>query len=373
MAPPPAEPAPAPERRCAGLRLWLAASLPLRVLFGWLDHRALFAAWRCPAGLLRAPAGAEGAAAAASANGTGLELIIASAGNSGSTSLHAALEALGVRTFGPEELALYTPELPLDSLGSVDWAGPGSPLRACGATGLAADLLTMPLAWELLPRSPSAKVLLLTRDWRSWASSKRKMGARGPLSQLVVRLTSLALFCHWLPHGLLWPRAGVGASFMREGGGLTMELLDHCLLPLRALEAAWGGRQAQHLAWLRRTTARLLASEAAYREFQEKVRAMVPPDRLLEADVASLGWEQLASFAGRPLGAASGPLPRAKVGGFGKIVARMALRPGKHLALLGLALASAAANWLAFRAALRAWGRCRLRGGGLPCCRRKRE
>lgn len=286
---------------------------------------------------------------------TGLQVIVASAGSSGSTSVHAALEAMGLRTYGSEEFIFYLRDLPLDRIPEIDWAGPESPLKACGVQAVVADLILMPVVWQLLPRSPDAKVMLLTSSWQSWIASKRRTLERGAKSQILVRMVSLLFLCHWLPYGLVWPRVEVGASFMRStnGSGITMELLDYCIAPFRMMTVARQGGFKAHRQQFRDTLARLTGSEEAYREFQDKVR-QASSGSLLEAGVRDLGWESLAAHAGLPA-PASGGLPRAKAGGYGKVLARMYTFPAKHLSFLGFALSSMVVHWLILWALLRAW------------------
>mmetsp|Transcript_77585 Transcript_77585/g.240365 ORF Transcript_77585/g.240365 Transcript_77585/m.240365 type:complete len:341 (-) Transcript_77585:113-1135(-) len=317
---------------------WVALSIPTRILFAWINACA-FDAWRCP--VARLPAGGAPPPEGNSST-TGLEVIVASAGNSGSTSLHSALEAMGLRTHGTEDFIFYSPEMPLDALDHVDWTGPQSSLKVCRVQAVVADLMLMPVVWQLLPRSPDTKIVLLTRTWKTWLSSKRKTLVRGANSQLLVRVGSLLFLCHWLPYGLIWPRWEVGASFTRTSGkGITMELLDYCIFPFR-MRLAWkqGGRKA-HQRWFADKVGHLMDSEAAYDEFQEEIARSVPPGSLFKAQTRDLGWEELAALVGRPA-PASGRLPVAKVAGFGKIIARMYALPARHLAFLGFSAASMA-------------------------------
>jgi len=243
----------------------------------------------------------------------------------------------------------------MDRLAEADWTGPRSPFKACGVQAVVADLLLMPLVLQLLRQSPDTKVMLLRRNWKSWVLSKRKMMARGPATQVLVRVACLLLLCHWLPYGLIWPRAEVGASFMRSGAsGLAMELLDYCVVPLRVRRNMRQPGNRALLRWFDDKLASLLGSEEAYESFLGEIRRNVTSSSFLEADVGGIGWEELAAFVGRPA-PRSGRLPRAKVLGYGKIVSRMYAFPSKHIAFLGFSAASVAINWIFFWALLSAW------------------
>lgn len=343
-----------PRRWCCGRqRFWawlLLNTVVLRPLFGWLNTLA-FRGWQCP------PDATDGTSSRAEhgheQNDTGLQLLVASAGNSGSTALQAALEVVGVRAYGPEEFTFYAPGLRYSDLASVHWGGPSGLLQSCGVQVVVADLFTMPIVEELIPRSPNAKLLVLRRGWSSWRASKRSTIARGLQSQVAVRVTSMVLLCHWLPLGLIWPVApnDVGASFYNTGGSLTTELLDYCHLLHRGRQSLLADptRFTQVAEMLKR----LMDSEVEYTRYIEKFRTMVPPERYFESDIGSLGWSGVYSLLNRT-GDREGPLPKAKLKGFGKILVRLNMFPWRHVQLFGLLAGSAGLNWLLFRIAWRA-------------------
>lgn len=319
-------------------------SLPARLLFGWVNNKA-FDRWRCPVSIR-----GDGGKREITNASTGLELIVASAGNSGSTTLHAVLEAMGVRTWGVEDFAFYL-DLPLDRLEEVEWAGPRSPFQACGVKAIVADAMLMQVVHTVIPHSPDAKIVLLTRDWSSWIKSKRKTLARGLQSQALVRLFSVVFLCNWLPYGPFWPQDEVGVSIMRQNDdlGFTAEMLDYCVFPFRVYERlrtpgikAWGSV-------VKGTLRSCMGSEAGHTEFKDNVKRSAGSKPYLEAEVRNTTWEDITAFTGMAV-PGTGKLPTAKVSGFGKIIARMYAFPKKHLSFLLFSLSTMVIHWVIFRA-----------------------
>jgi len=293
-------------------------------------------------------------------------LIVASLGNSGSTTLHAAAEVMGLRAWGPEEFAFYSTHLNPNQPAAEDWSGPASVLRSCGVKAVVADAGTLPWVRAALPHSPDAKLVLLTRAWESWVPSKMTTIARGPTSNFLLRMFSVLFLCNWLPYGLAWPwqHDEVGTSFMHSGSGWTMDMLDMCHLIGRASEASTQ-EQDVRMKDFRKWMGTMLKDEQAYLDAQQELRELFGPDRLLETKVGNLDYGKLAEIMGQDTAQITGPLPRTKAGGLGKAWVRVSLHPCRYAALFAFFAATAFVNWLCFCAAWRA-AAAALGGGQRP-------
>jgi len=64
------------------------------------------------------------------------------------------------------------------------------------------------------------------------------------------------------------------------------------------------------LSLLFRGTLKVASQEEAYLAHMNEIRALTPPDRLLEFDVTQHGWAELGSFLGRPTPPPETPFPQ---------------------------------------------------------------
>lgn len=191
--------------------------------------------------------------------GDGLRVIGAGFGRTGTFSLKAALERLG---FGPcyHMVELLTHRTHIDHWaraqrrGSADWDA----LFAGYASGV--DFPVCSYVERLAEAYPTAKVVLSTRDEDAWYDSA---------SATILRVR---------------PTAGQTARLMLK-------------LPIsRSARQLWriGLHNQRLLAPLRRGEEE---AKRIYREHNQRVREVVPPDRLLEFSVKE-GWAPLCKFLG---------------------------------------------------------------------------
>ena len=123
-----------------------------------------------------------------------------------------------------------------------------------------------PFAEPLLREFPEARVILVHRDFDSWA--------RSFLETLV--LPSSDGFLAWLSGNVMEPYVGLQIS--QTAWKMYMGLLGVSSL---------------------RKTREVPVMRAAYRRHYDAVRRMVPADRLLELNLEDLGWEPLCDFLGK--------------------------------------------------------------------------
>lgn len=279
---------------CASL-VWLPVNFVfVRPLFRRLSTQA-FDEWRCSAS-------SDGT----QLNDTGLEVIVASPGHTGTTSMRLALSTLGLRTYGNEDIDFYMPDVLLRE--TVQAADLVPPLRSCGVGAFAPEpYLDDDLVPKLLSVSPRAKVIFMVREWSAWAKSAWISGGIG-WYQCTATLLRNSLLCHWLPHGLLWPRAGRGRSVLASS--LTSVMIDECVMRSSGRMARQMHRQAQSRRGLVQSMRR---NETLYDAYRERIRRLVPPDRFLQFDVAEHGWPELRAFLGGAAPAPRAPFPRARV------------------------------------------------------------
>ncbi|KAJ5122241.1 P-loop containing nucleoside triphosphate hydrolase protein [Penicillium atrosanguineum] len=125
-----------------------------------------------------------------------------------------------------------------------------------------------PFAYPLLREFPEAKIILVHRDFESWARS---------FEQTLI-LPSSQGFLAWLSGNIMEPFIGIQIS--KSAWKMYMALLGVCSM------------EKTHNREILR---------AAYQRHYDQVRSMVPPDRLLEINLNDLGWGPLCNFLGKDI------------------------------------------------------------------------
>ncbi|KAJ5678047.1 P-loop containing nucleoside triphosphate hydrolase protein [Penicillium maclennaniae] len=125
-----------------------------------------------------------------------------------------------------------------------------------------------PFAYPLLREFPEAKVILVQRDFDSWARS---------FEQTLI-LPSSQTFLAWLSGNIMEPFIGIQIS--QTAWKMYMGLLGVCSME--------------------KTKDRKIM-RAAYQRHYDQVRSLVTSDRLLEIDLGDLGWEPLCNFLGKSI------------------------------------------------------------------------
>uniref|UniRef100_A0A7S1WUD6 Uncharacterized protein n=1 Tax=Alexandrium catenella TaxID=2925 RepID=A0A7S1WUD6_ALECA len=183
----------------------------------------------------------------------------------------------------------------------------------------------------------SLRVILMTRSYEERARSLEE--ARwGEVWEFLSRHAS-GSFCHWLPHGFLWPAKDPGSSLV--DGSITSAFLKYCVFPTRW--AAHFGFYTHH-----EIQSQLLNehNETEYRRYYETVRRLVPQSQLLEFDVRKHGWSELAGFLGRPSPPSGTPFPRMRVGTVAHSSVLWQLSPLKCIVFMSLMCGSVLVNFL---------------------------
>eukprot|EP00747_Dinoflagellata_sp_TGD_P179001 gnl/TRDRNA2_/TRDRNA2_29040_c0_seq1.p1 gnl/TRDRNA2_/TRDRNA2_29040_c0~~gnl/TRDRNA2_/TRDRNA2_29040_c0_seq1.p1 ORF type:complete len:353 (+),score=33.73 gnl/TRDRNA2_/TRDRNA2_29040_c0_seq1:1-1059(+) len=332
--------------------LWLALNgLVLHPFFRHVNVRA-FDGWTCSsseivAGDTNAP------------NTTGLRIIVAGFGHTGTTSIHLALEMLGLRTYGTLEYQFYQHEILKRGITAAEFV---QPMRSCGVQALILEPFLLDVFPALMASSPDAKVILMTREYDDWVTALRHSEVAGWSSDDLYRYYMNLFACHWMPLGSIWPDTRFGVSYM--SASITAAFLSMCIdshrrartFDFKLRSGIYGDRDSNRC---NRTT---------YYAHHNEVRRLTPRQKLLQLDVKKHTWADLVKFLtfdSPPSAAVGAHLPRANVMGRGKYSAQVAFFPVQHLALVAILLAAAVTNWLLFRcgiASLRlAW--CHWLGG----------
>ena len=201
-----------------------------------------------------------------------LEVIGAGFGRTGTLSLRAALERLGVAPCDHMEETLAHPErVPLwqDAAARrrdgepIDWRPLLEGYRA------AVDWPAAAFWRELSAAHPQARVILTVRDPDRWYASMA--ATLFPLHRRIEHST-------WAR--MLLDLTGLANPALSNGYQLTHDLV---------WQTTFQGRFAERAHALR-----------VFREHERTVQAAIPPDRLLVFDVAQ-GWEPLCAFLGKPV------------------------------------------------------------------------
>lgn len=320
-------------RVCTAWLTWLAFNLLLaRPLFRWLNKRAL-ESWRCPVP-------ADRAEIAQALNASGLEVVVASVGRTGTTSMQAALELMGIRTYKRIELSFYLPDLVRNATSAGAALGVGSTVQSCAVKALVPEPLYA-LTATLVQMTPGIKVIFTWRDWQQvHHSSRRALVSPWLLGDLLA-----PLLCDWLPYGFLWPNADLGHSFLDTT--MSSLLFDHCRQSAFKVRPAYGPF-SQHM-----NSKNISERKAAVLEYYSHLRSLVPPGSFLDFDYQKHGWPDLEAFLGRPT--PSAPFPKLRSKTISRIALKWEMNPSKYCAfclimlgtvLVNALLSCAAASWL---------------------------
>lgn len=316
---------------CRDLAFWLAANgFVVRPVFQKLNQRAI-KGWRCPFG------------DSAIGNTTGVDVVVAGVSRTGTNSVIAALETLGLRTYNAYELIFYTPGI------YERTAGPGDMvrfLRPCGVRAVSIEPM-LDLLEKLIPNSPNMKVINTLREWTQWSQAINQGIIGGSTFKNHVTNAAPILeraLCHWMPLAPVWPDVDPGRSF---GAGTAMTLLiEHC--GDKGDIDDWGfmsRNMDRHLIRHMKT------NEKLYYEYQDYLRRLVPPEQLLELDVKKHGWKELCAFLGCPnRGASLGAFPKIGAGSVHRASLRFQASSLRYASFWLLMLTTVAMNWFAFRA-----------------------
>jgi len=271
--------------------------------------------WR-PRDLLKDVACACDAGRAAESDfNSGLKVILPSVGQTGTTSMVAALAELGLRTYHIEEQLPFIRPALLEHTNVTVWA---RHVSRCRVEAIALEPLVdlLPLA---LQASPDAKVILTWRDFGSWKRSTKAGGLKDMRWHYIMSVL-LASSSRMLPWLSIWDAAtGQITHLLSEGTpfhGLGQASLLEMFCFYSFFRNSYGHPETK-VAF--RGTNKISAGEDGYVEeaylaAMDEIRRLVPPERLLIFDVRNHGWNDLTRFLGFPDQPAgrSFPHPRSK-------------------------------------------------------------
>lgn len=307
--------------------VWLACNAVLiRPFFRMLNDRALDG-WRCP------PLHPD-----RDANGTrtlGLEVVLAGVGRSGTTSMQAALEELGLRTYKSIEVAFYLPGLLRNASSAVPLEGLGAAVRSCGVKAIAPEPLYA-VTPQLVQLSPGVKVIFTWRDWETLHWSSR----RALISKWLLADLALPLMCDWMPYAAVWPTGDPGHSFL--DASLSSLLIEHCrrgMMKTRPVHRPF----SQHM-----NSKNISERKTAVLEYYHHIKALVEPSAFLDFDYEKHGWAELSAFLGIPAPSPGTPFPRLRSKTISRVALKWQMDPGKSCVFASIMLASILANLLLF-------------------------
>lgn len=230
-----------------------------------------------------------------------VKVILPSVGQTGTSSMVAALLELGMRTYHIEEQLIFTRPAFIedDRMNSTIWARHMSRCRVEAVT-LEPVIDVWQAAWKA---SPDAKVIMTWRDFKSWRTSTHAGGWKDLRWHwfFSLLLASSARVLPWISlYDVLTgeidemlragrPFHGVGqANFLEMFGFYSFFRFIYgdprSKLPFRGTHKIGPWRH----------------TEEAYLAHMDEIMRLVPPERLLIFDVRKHGWNDLTRFLGFP-------------------------------------------------------------------------
>lgn len=257
--------------------------------------------------------GSESGLAVESNLTSGVKVLLASTGQTGTTTVTDCLRLLGFRTYHIEEQALFTrPALEAGATAEV-WA---RHMSRCRVEAVALEPFT-----DMLPAamaaSPGAKVILTWRDYPSWQQSSSTGGGVKDIRWHFIMAMLLASSARMLPWIPLWDSlTGEVSRILLEGRPFSGagEATISEMLVYYAFGRQGYARPENAVFW--RGSNKIADGipptypEEAYLAHIDEIRQAVPADHLLVFDVRRHGWGELTAFLGVVGPPASQPLSR---------------------------------------------------------------
>jgi len=237
-------------------------------------------------------------------NTTGLEVILASVGQTGTTSVAQALRSMGYRSYHIEEKMCFIPEVILDHNSPAEFA---RPISRCKVGAMSLEPLTDSLP-HVLEASPEARVILTWRPYPSWLASTMSSGYAKDIPWSIFCLLVGAGFSSSMLIFVLDALTGAVSDLLRTGrpvSGMGDATITAFLLKFGTglCEYSPSGSNV----W-ERGIYKVAAQEEAYLAHMDEIRRLAG-GRLLEFDVKRHSWLELARFLGRPEPPGNPPFP----------------------------------------------------------------
>jgi len=298
----------------------------------------------------------EGLAAESSTN-SGVKVILPSVGQTGTTSVMAALHELGLRSYHIEENLVFARPTLLEDVNASSWA---RQMSRCRVEAVAMEPLTDVLH-VALEASPDAKFILTWRDARTWVKSTRAGGSKD-LHWHLLMSTIFASSARMLPWVSLWDAMTGQVTEMLRAGNPFHKGSETTALEMFGFYAFFKFFYTHPGANIFiRGTNKVGSVSTGDREVDEtflaaldEIRRTVPPERLLIFDVRKHGWPDLTKFLGLPDQPAGKPFPhpRSKNSWTNDTVWDYSSRDMK-LVIVGILAALHIANYVIIMAGLR--------------------
>lgn len=224
-----------------------------------------------------------------------VKYILPALGQTGTTSVNAALQEMGIRTFHAEENIIFARHALKEETSMTEWR---RTMTMCNVEAIALEPLSdvFSIAIEACPK---AKVILTVRDHPSWKRSTDLGGSTKDVRWGSFIMT-LASSWHYLPWAEVYDTVtGHFLEFLESGDefkyGKTSfpHLLAFYVFGMRAYHGPLTMTSG-------RGVFKVLMHEEAYLAQLSEVRRLTPPGNLLEFDVRKHGWKELAAFVGKP-------------------------------------------------------------------------
>uniref|UniRef100_A0A7S1S4D8 Uncharacterized protein n=1 Tax=Alexandrium catenella TaxID=2925 RepID=A0A7S1S4D8_ALECA len=235
-------------------------------------------------------------------NGTDLQVVLPSYGQTGTTSVITALRELGYRAYHADDYCIYSRSLMWDRFDNALWS---RGVSRCRMEAIALEPTTDAVRMAVR-MSPKAKFILTWRKFSSWFKSTT--GARvkevrwGSIHEV---LSKGNRFIPWIE---TWDDAFGTIRRVRQRGEpffLTRDPIVAYIYRTACNGYAWHTNDHKS-----RGTFKSGAHEESYLGHQNEIRMLVPKERLLEFDVTKHSWEDLDRFLGRDSGRAGTPFPK---------------------------------------------------------------
>jgi len=241
---------------------------------------------------------------------SGLKVILPSVGQTGTTSVHYALVAMGYRSFHVEDIVTYAPQLNVDGTSVEEFARLFSEC-AFETVALEPSTDSFPAVLEV---SPEAKVIMTWRVYDAWQRSTSSGGVSkdvrwGSVLGLIAfpsKNLRMLFVADVLMGGALSRLMAEARPFSGHGDVSALHLL------IRLAYGMWN-YHGEGTNTYDRGVFKISGHEEAYLGHIDEIRRLAE-GRLLEFDVSRHGYAELAEFLGRasPKGAQGFPHPRSK-------------------------------------------------------------
>jgi len=242
------------------------------------------------------------------ANTPRLKVIVATVGQSGTTSVTQALCRMGLRTYHAEERSIFSPASLVDGASAEDIS---RALARCGVEALSIEP-TLDVLPAILEAHPEVKVILTWRSFPSWMKTlTTSFHAVKDITTFLFNQLSLIGMTS-LPWLELWDSL-TGIFSLERGLGRPMGCPGNYTVPLAMMGTAITKYFALENEIFFRGTYKVYFNEESFLSHHNEIRTSVPADRLLEFDVRKHSWRELEEFMGIPSGAGEGekfPHPR---------------------------------------------------------------